>query len=382
MTGQLTAVGRWVLALVGSLAVFSIFIALRGADPLVALRAVFDSSAGNVNALGDTLVRATPLLLGALAVAVPARAGLFNIGGEGQLLLGAVGATGMSQMLHGSLPGPLTVLLVALAGMALGAVWAGIAAVLRLVFGTNEAITTLLLNYVASLILTWLVFEPWKDPASLGQAYSKKLDRQSRLPILWGKVHTGLLLALLAAVLVWFLLSRTRWGFRLTILGGNPEAARRAGFRVGALSVAAMMAGGALAGLGGMSEVAGVEGRLRPDILVGFGYTAFLASWLGRHHPLHAIWAAILLGGIIVGGFGLKIATGLSGGAVDVLSALVLLGVLGFAQSRKPRSKRNPGPAANADPVASAVVPDVVPGPAVAAAMAAAAGIGPGAEDD
>ncbi|MEZ5412089.1 MAG: ABC transporter permease [Acidimicrobiales bacterium] len=329
-----TDVGRWVAALAGSFLLFGLFVALRGASPVEALRAVWESAAGDTGALGETLVRATPLVLAALAVTVPARAGLFNIGGEGQLLLGAIGAVGASRMLDGAVPMVPTLAIMGLAAAATGAAWAGIAAVLRQVFGTNEAITTLLLNYIAGLILTWLVFEPWKDPQSLGQAYTKELDDKSRLPILWGnRVHAGLLIALVAAVAVWLLLSRTRWGFRLGVLGGNAEAARRAGFRVGGLSLGAMMVGGALAGLGGMTEVAGVEGRLRPEILVSYGYTAFLSSWLARHHPLHTLWAATLLGGIIVGGFGLKIATGLSGGAVEVLSALVLLGVLGFAQT-------------------------------------------------
>lgn len=333
-----TGVGRWVVALAGSFLLFAVFVALRGASPVEALKAVWESAAGDTDAIGETLVRATPLVLAALAVTVPARAGLFNIGGEGQLLLGAIGAVGASRMLGGAVPTVPTLVIMGLAAGMTGAAWAGLAAVLRQVFGTNEAITTLLLNYIAGLILTWLVFEPWKDPQSLGQAYTRELDDHSRLPILWGnRVHAGLLIALVAAVAVWLLLSRTRWGFRLGVLGGNAEAARRAGFKVGGLGLGAMMVGGALAGLGGMTEVAGVEGRLRPDILVSYGYTAFLSSWLARHHPLHTLWAATLLGGIIVGGFGLKIATGLSGGAVEVLSALVLLGVLGFAQTGRKR---------------------------------------------
>ncbi|MDY7106903.1 MAG: ABC transporter permease [Actinomycetota bacterium] len=328
--------GRWAAALGGSFLVFGLFIALRGEDPVEAARAILDSAVGDWNAVGETLVRATPILLAALAVVVPARAGLFNIGGEGQLVLGAIGATGMSQLLDGAVPTAVTLVLMALAAMALGALWSGIAAVLRLWFSTNEAITTLLLNYLATLILTWLVFVPWKDPASLGQAYSEELDGRSRFGILWGnRVHVGVIVALVAAVAVWLLLTRTRWGFRLRVLGGNPEAARRAGFAVGALTTSAMVVGGALAGLGGMVEVAGVEARLRPEILAGFGFTAFLASWLARHHPLKAIAASMLLGGIVVGGFGLKIATGLSGGAVDVLTALVLLGVLGYAQKKE-----------------------------------------------
>lgn len=333
---RVEVLSRWAAALVGSSVVFGLFVALRGEDPVSSLEAIWRSAAGDTNALGETFVRAAPLLLGALAVAVPARAGLFNIGGEGQLVLGAIGAVGMSRTLGGAVPAAGTLVLMAVAGAALGALWSGIAALLKRVFDTNEAITTLLLNYLATILIAWLVFVPWKDPASLGQAYSAKLDDRSRLAILWGdRVHQGVLVAVAAAVVVWFALNRTRWGFRLKVLGGNPEAARRAGFGVGGLTVGAMLVGGALAGLGGMVEVAGVEGRLRPDLLAGFGYTAFLASWLARHHPFKAIAASVLLGGIVVGGFGLKIATGLSGGAVDVLTALVLLGVLGFAQVRE-----------------------------------------------
>lgn len=328
------AVVRWAVALTGAVGVFSCFLWVRGVAPGAALEAIFESAAGDGDAVGETLVRAAPLLLAALAVVVPARAGLFNIGGEGQLVMGAIGAAGMSQALDGAAPAPLTLVLMALAGAALGAAWAGIAAVLRQVLSANEAITTLLLNYLATLVLTWLVFEPWKDPTSLGQAYSEQLDDRSRFAILWGnRVHVGVIVAVAAAAAVWFAVTRTRWGFRLQVVGGNPEAARRAGFGIASLSMGALMIGGAVAGLGGMVEVAGVEGRLRPGLLAGFGFAGFLASWLARHDPLKAIGASVLLGGIIVGGFGLKIATGLSGGAVDVLTALVLIAVLGFART-------------------------------------------------
>ncbi|MET0909691.1 MAG: ABC transporter permease, partial [Ilumatobacteraceae bacterium] len=202
--------------------------------------------------------------------------------------------------------------------------------------GANEAITSLLLNYVAGLVLTWLVFERWKDPASLGQAYSEELDVRSRLPIMWGeRVHAGILVAVLAALFVWWILRSTTWGFKLGVLGGNPEAARRAGFRVSELAVVAMLAGGALAGLAGMVELSGVEARLRPEMLAGYGYIAFLASWLARHDPLKAMVSSLALAAIAVGGFGLKISAGLSGAAVNVLMALVLLAVLGFAQKKE-----------------------------------------------
>ena len=327
---------RWTVALGCAFLIYAAFLAARGADPVEALRAMWDSAFGDSTGLGETLIRTAPLLLGALAVVVPARAGLFNIGGQGQMILGSIGAVGMSFALDGAVPKPIALVLIGLAGAAAGAAWSAIPAVLRLTTSANEAITSLLLNYVAGLVLTWLVFERWKDPASLGQAYSEELDVKSRLPILWGeRVNIGILVAVVAAFVIWWLLRSTTWGFRLGVLGGNPEAARRAGFRVDSLAVAAMLVGGALAGLAGMVEVTGVEGRLRPDMLVGYGYIAFLASWLARHHPFKAIVSSFALAAIAVGGFGLKITAGLSGAAVNVLMALVLLAVLGFAQKKE-----------------------------------------------
>lgn len=326
---------RWALAIGGAVVIYSAFLIARGADPVDALTAMWNTAFGSSTSFGETLVRTAPLLLVALAVVVPARAGLFNIGGEGQILLGAIGATGMAFSLGDSLPSAPTLVLVAIGGALAGMAWAAIPALLRLLTDTSEAISSLLLNYVAGFLLTWLVFSPWKDPSSLGQAYSERLDPAATLPVLWSRVHIGIVVALAAAVAVWLLLNRTAWGFRLSVVGGNPEAAKRAGFRVSALAVVAMLVGGALAGLAGMVEVTGVEGRLRPSMMAGFGYIGFLASWLSRHHPLKAVVASFALAAIAVGGFGLKISTGLSGAAVNVLMALVLLAVLGFAQRKE-----------------------------------------------
>ena len=324
---------RWVLALAGAVVLYALFLVARGANPVDALVAMLDSAFGDARSIGDTLLRMTPLLLAALAVAVPARAGMFNIGGEGQLVLGAVGTMAMSYALDGGVTGPLAFVLLGIGGAAAGAAWALIPALLKVWLRTNEAIVSLLLNYVAVIVLTWLVFEPWKDPRSTGQAYSTSLPRDERLPILWAnRVHVGIILAVAAAIGIWLLFRSTRWGFKLQVLGGNPEAARRAGLKVGSLAVAAMALGGALAGLGGMLEVTGVESRLRPGIMVGFGYIGFLASWLARHDPLKCILAAFVLAAIAIGGNGLKISAGVSGAAVNVLMALVLLAVLGFAR--------------------------------------------------
>lgn len=327
---------RWVVPLVGAVALYAGFLVVQGADPVTVLRAMFASSLGSTNAIGETLVRATPLLLAALAVAIPARAGLFNIGGEGQLLIGAVGGLLVSRLLDGALPAAPTLVLVGAGGAIGGMLWAAIPALLKVTTNTSEAIATLLSNYLAALLLTWLVFSPWRDPSSLGQAYSAPVTH--RLPILWGnRVHAGILVAVLAAVAVWAVRRYSSWGFQLRVVGGNPEAARRAGLRVGELQLTALIAGGMLAGIGGAVELAGIEGRLRPDMLVGFGFIGFLASWMARHHPLKAVGAAIALGAVYVGGSGLRLASGLSGSAVNVLMAVLLLAVLGWGPTRAAR---------------------------------------------
>ena len=333
--GAISGVVRWTVSLTAAMVIYAAFLAARGADPVEALRAMWDSAFGDATGVGEVLVRTAPLLLGALAVVVPARAGLFNIGGQGQMMLGAIGAAGMAFAMDGAVPRPFALVLIGARRRRrrcrVGGRAGAAAADHRRERGDHLAAAQLRRRTAAHVAR----FETWKDPASLGQAYSEELDATTRLPMMWGeRVHVGILIAFGAAVGVWLLLRSTTWGFRLGVLGGNPEAARRAGFRVSGLAVGAMLVGGALAGVAGMIELSGVEARLRPNMMAGFGYIAFLASWLARHHPLKAIVSSFALGAIAVGGFGLKVSAGLSGAAVNVLMALVLLAVLGFAQKR------------------------------------------------
>lgn len=324
-------VARWAAIIASTIIIFSAFLVAKGADPATVLEAMWKTALGTPDSIGETLIRATPILLAALAAAVPARAGLFNLGGEGQLLLGAIGAIVMANRLDGAAPGFVTLLLMGMSAAAFGAAWAALPALLKVLTRTNEAISSLLLNYIAGIIVLWLCFEPWKDPASLGQAYSREMTGAERFPVIWGeRVHPGIFVAIAAAVVLWAVLKYTTWGFKLRVIGGNPSAARRAGLAVSGLSVAAMCVGGAMAGLGGMIEVAGTEGRLRPGLLAGVGFIGFLASWLAKHDPLKCILSAFILGAIAVGGSGLKISAGLSGGAVNILMALVLFAVLGW----------------------------------------------------
>jgi ABC-type uncharacterized transport system permease subunit len=224
-----------------------------------------------------------------------------------------------------------------LAAMAAGALWAAIAAVLRLTLRVNEAITTLLLNYIAIDVLLYLVYAPWKDPHGSGQPSTRALVDRAHLPLLGSptsKVNAGILIALVATGIIWLALRSTTWGFGLRVVGGNPEAARRAGLPVGMLLISAMAVGGALAGLGGMVHFAGAEFKLRPGMTANFGYIAFLASWLARHRPERVALAALLLSAIAVAGDSLQIDSNLPAASVNILMALVLLAVLGGARRK------------------------------------------------
>jgi simple sugar transport system permease protein len=233
-------------------------------------------------------------------------------------------------------PGGVTLVLLCVAGAVGGALWAGIAAVLRLWVGISEAVTTLLLNYVALNVMFFLIYDPWKDPHGSGQPATAPLPVAQRFPLIGTtKVHQGVLLAVVAAAGVWFLLARTRLGFQLRVVGGNAEAAKRAGLPVAKLLLGAMLLGGALAGLGGVAHLAGAEFKLRPGFLVTYGYIGFLASWLARHNPLKVALAALALGAISITGDSLQIDSQLPAATVNVLMALVLIAVFGFASRRK-----------------------------------------------
>ncbi|MEZ5143278.1 MAG: ABC transporter permease [Acidimicrobiales bacterium] len=327
--------GRVVVAVVGALALFGLITALKGVNPFTAYADMFGSTFSSPSKIGEIFVRGTPIILAALAVAIPARAGLVNVGGEGQLVIGGVAAAGVALALP-DLPGSVLLVLMIVAAMVAGALWAAVAALLRLWVNINESVTTLLMNYIAVDVMLFLIYDPWKDKAGSGQPATPALPVGARLSLLGSsRVHIGIIIALVITVIVALVLSRTSWGFRLGVVGGNAEAARRAGLRVGLLLVTAMAVGGALAGLGGLTQLAGTEFKLRPGFLLGYGYIGFLASWLARHKPLPVAGAALLLSAITIGGDSLQLDSKLPAATVNILMALVLLAVFGFSASRK-----------------------------------------------
>lgn len=316
-------------AYLASLVVFGALAAFQGANPFTVFNSMLGSALFNSGSFEQTLLHAIPITLAALAVAIPARAGLVNVGGEGQLIIGAIAATGIGVAIGAVVPGPVSWIAMIAGGAVTGAAWAGLAGILRIRLGVNEAVTTLLLNFVANDILLYLTYQPWRDPNGLGQPESKPLAVQAQLPLIFGsQLNIGILITAVAVGVVWWAVKHTGWGFAIKVTGGNPEAARRSGLRVRSLMMSAMLAGGALAGIGGALNLAGVETQLRPDITLTFGYVAFLASFLARHDPLKTALAALLFSAIALSGNGLQLSTGLDGTITDILLGLIVLAPL------------------------------------------------------
>jgi simple sugar transport system permease protein len=229
--------------------------------------------------------------------------------------------------------GVLGIIVTVLAGAIAGAIWAGISAALKIWLGASESVTSLLMNFIANDIMLFLIYQPWRDPTGSGQPQSRPLDGGLRLAPFFGNgINVSVLLLVVAAVGLWLVIGKTGWGFALRVTGGNATAARRNGLPTRSLALSAMMVGGALAGLGGALNLLGVEGQLRPDITVTFGYIGFLACFLGRNDPIKAVLASLLFGAIALSGNGLQITEGLDGSVVNVLLGAIVLTMLGIGR--------------------------------------------------
>ncbi|KAB8132926.1 ABC transporter permease [Gracilibacillus oryzae] len=291
---------------------------------------------GDFYGFGEVIIMTTPFILTALATVIPARAGLVNVGGEGQLAIGALTSTIAAVFLIDGWPMWIGLPLLMIFGALGGMIWAGIAAVLKAKSGMNETITTLLLNYIAFYTLAFFVHGPLKDPTSFNWPHSPELSDSLRLPTIPGsRIHIGIVIAIVIAVGMYFLFKKTRWGFYLKIVGGNPIAAFQSGFKVNKLQFWALVMGGAIAGLAGMIEVTGIEGRLRQTTGVDYGYLGFLAAWMARNHPIGIIFTALIIGMISVSGNSMEMTAGLPASVVHILMALVLFGILAMGRKSK-----------------------------------------------
>jgi general nucleoside transport system permease protein len=305
-----------------------LFVAL-GKDPVRGLQIFFWEPIKSPYALGELMVKATPLLIIALGLAVCFRSNVWNIGAEGQFILGAVCAGGVA-LLADKTTGSWIVVAILLAGVAGGMAWASITALLRDRFNASEILVSLMLVYVADMVLGYLVYGPWKDPAGFNFPQSKTFETVTQIPRLMAgsRMTIGLLLALAAAAALWVFLFRTRAGFAQQVGGLAPAAARYAGFSSRqALWVALLTSGGA-AGLAGALEVAGPVGQLTPFIPAGYGFAAIIVAFVGRLHPVGMVFSAVLMSMFYIGGELAQSRLGLPKSITGVFQGLLLFALL------------------------------------------------------
>lgn len=320
------AIATGVLVAIASCA---ILISIAGSDVSESYRALVRGAFGTKNAALETLVQATPLIFTGLAAAFAFRAKVWNIGGEGQLFAGAMGAFFASDLLSGSLPKfPLLVIVMIFAAIS-GALWAGIAAVLRTRFGVNEIIATVMLNFVIVNVLSFLLSDWWQDPASFYYQSGRMPDVAALPRIVSGsRLHLGFVIALVLAALVWFVVERTSLGYEIRSIGVNDRVAQYGGIRSTRIILLTMLISGAIAGLAGGSELTGIHLRLQLDISADLGFTGIIIALVARLRSFGIVIAAIAAGALTNGATTMQLSTGVPAALVDVLKGLALVFVL------------------------------------------------------
>ncbi len=331
MANLMRLIGPFALAL----AVFAAVLMAFGKDPIRAYGDILVSTLGSAYGFSEMLVRMIPLVLTAVAVALPATVWLINVGGEGQLYMGALFAT-WGALSFSSLPAAILLPLMIALGFLGGGLWAGLSGILRAKGWVSETISTLLLNYVAILLVSFLVFGAWKDPESANYPQTAQFVEAAVLPGFGGtRVHLGMIVAVAVLILFHLLMTRTRWGLEIRAMGANMEAARRCGIPVSRYVILLMFLGGGIAGVAGMSEVSAIHGQLRPGLSPGYGFIGFLVSWMAGGNPLGIVAASFLLAIIAAGGDLLQMSQRLPGSVVNILMALILFVVLARRGGRR-----------------------------------------------
>lgn len=343
------------LAALTGLAAGAILIWATGGDPVLAYGGLWEGSLGRPASVSETLVWATPYILAGLAVGLAFRGGLFNIGAEGQLTVGALAAAWVGYGVQG-VPWPLHLLLALAAGAVGGGAWAAVAGLLKARTGAHEVITTIMLNYVALLATGYLLAGPMKDPSPfVVAAQTPKVLESARIPALVAdlRVHWGLILALLLAGACWWLLFRSTVGFAIRTVGLNASAARYAGISIGGTVVLTMALSGGLAGLAGAVEVLGVNYYHAPGFSVGYGFDSIAVALLGKSHPLGVIPAALLFGALRAGATRMQFVSQIPIDIISVVQGIILLLVAADQLVRRAyriEDRRAPGAAEGAGP--------------------------------
>lgn len=299
--------GAPIVSIAIALFVAGFLLLAAGVNPLAAYKEILIESLGSLYGLSETLVKTTPLIFAGLGVSLAFRMQIWNIGAEGQIYMGALAASGVA-LFSGIESHWLMMPVMFLAAATSGGLWAGVAGFLRARWQVSEVIVTLLMNYIAILLVDYLVYGPWKDPKGFNFPLTAQFNDAARLTEYFDtRLHSGFFLALICALALYLFMERTVWGYEIKVIGSNPKAAKYAGMKTGLAIFAVLFLSGAIAGVAGFSEVAGLQHRLQHGISPGYGYTAIIIAWLAKRSAIGVVIVAFLLGVLLVGGDSLQL---------------------------------------------------------------------------
>ncbi|MGC8936508.1 MAG: ABC transporter permease [Candidatus Methanomethylicaceae archaeon] len=315
------------ISIVLALAVTSILFVITGANPFLAFYYIFVGAFGNVSLAAETLVRTTPILLVSLGLAISFRCKVWNIGAEGQLYMGAMLGTITAVTLGNT---PLTLIISIIVSIIGGMMWASLPAFMRARLGINEVITTFLMNYVSIYLIQWLLAFPFRSPDTLFPE-SAQLPSSAVLPVVlpYTRLHLGVIIAIFVALpLVYFLMTKTTFGYKLKAVGENPEAAKYGGINISRTMFMALVISGAFAGIAGFFEVSGIQFRMRPSLSPGYGYAGIVVALLGQNNPIGVFLASVFLAAIFNGSTTMSRALNQPQGVVDFIQGVLVIFVL------------------------------------------------------
>lgn len=317
-----------IFAILLSLAFSGVIIMMFSLNPVEIFRSIVEGAVGTPTRVRQTVLTAIPLTIASLGIIVAFKMKFWNIGAEGQITMGALGATVAALYLPDTMPAPMKLVLMILASMLFGGFWAFIPAIFKAKMGTNETIFTLMLNYIAIKFVTYLQYGPWKDPNSGGFPRIAYYPENALLPSLFG-VHMGWILAIVCVVLVYLFINYTKKGYEITVVGESLETARYAGMNISRIIVTAMFISGGLCGMVGMIQASGIEKTLVATIANNYGFTAIITAWLSRLNGIACLFVCIAFAMLTQGGAYIQIALGVPSAVAAVVQGTVLFFVLG-----------------------------------------------------
>ena len=317
-----------VLAVLLSMVFAGIILAIFGFNPFHIFKEVILGAVGTELRIKQTIVKAVPLIITSLGIIVAFKMKFWNIGAEGQITMGALGAAWVALNLSPDTPQPLMLLMMMAAAALCGSIWAFIPAIFKAKLGTNETIFTLMMNYVAIKFVTYLQYGPWRDPSVNGFPRIEMFPDSARLPVLGG-IHIGWIFAILATVAVYFFMKHTKKGYEIAVVGESIETARYAGMNISRIIITAMIVSGGLCGITGMIQASAVEKTLVYGIANNYGFTAIIPAWLSKLNAVSAFIICIAFAVLLQGGDYIQIAMGVSSSVADIVQGLILFFILG-----------------------------------------------------